>query len=112
MAHYCTSCVQHDGFNPANSPPSVKAVIEGLFTLGSGASVTAEKRPAFIAALREAEQEKHIDFSNSNPVAAVEYETLDETGEGTIKVTVEWRITAAPLPQAKGEGHGASLAVA
>jgi len=85
------------------------AVCEGLFTLGSGVTLAGEKRLAFLAALHQAVQEKHIDLSGPNPVAGIEWETLvpgaewealGDTGEGTIKVTVEWRVSIAPLPEA------------
>ena len=111
MAHYCAPGFQFDGkgFSPTNTPPSVKAVCEGLFTLGSGVTLAGEKRLAFLAALHQAVQEKHIDLSDPNPVAGIEWETLvpgaewealGDTGEGTIKVTVEWRVSIAPLPEA------------
>jgi len=50
-----------------------------------------------------------IDLSDPNPVAGIEWEALvpgaewealGDTGEGTIKVTVEWRVSIAPLPEA------------
>ncbi len=102
MAHYCAPGFQFDGkgFSPTNTPPSVKAVREGLFVLGSGVTLAGEKRLAFLAALHQAVQEKHIDLSDPNPVAGIEWETLGDTGEGTIKVTVEWRVSIAPLPEA------------
>jgi len=111
LTHYCAPGFQFDGkgFSLTNTPPSVKAVCEGLFTLGSGVTLAGEKRPAFLAALHQAVQEKHIDLSDPNPVAGIEWEALvpgaewealGDTGEGTIKVTVEWRVSIAPLPEA------------
>lgn len=83
--------------------------VKGCLRLARASLWQQEKRPAFLAALHQAVQEKHIDLSDPNPVAGIEWEALvpgaewealGDTGEGTIKVTVEWRVSIAPLPEA------------
>jgi hypothetical protein len=84
----------------AGLTPDDTEIRKGLLGIAScvNSYLTKENLLPLAAALRQAEQERRIDFKGQEPISGVTVEWIDEANNELMKVRVEWYVSISPFP--------------